>query len=66
MVAPAVKELAARDQEILFLRFFEGLTQREIGERYGITQMQISRVLSRILRELRTSIEGDDATPVAS
>lgn len=61
IIGPAVKGLAERDREILYLRFFEGLTQREIGERYGVTQMQISRVLARILRNLRASIDGTAA-----
>ncbi|WP_228389074.1 sigma-70 family RNA polymerase sigma factor [Cumulibacter manganitolerans] len=61
MLAPAVRRLGPRDKEILYLRFFEDLTQKEIGERLGVTQMQVSRVLTRILSELRTAITGDAA-----
>lgn len=54
-----VKELAPRDRLILYLRFFEGRTQAEIGEELGVTQMQVSRLLSRILRDLRARADRD-------
>lgn len=57
VLAPALRELAPRDREILYLRFFEGLQQREIGERLGISQMQVSRILARLMRQLREEIE---------
>jgi len=41
---------------VLRLRFVEGLTQREVGERIGVTQMQVSRILSRIFSTLRDGI----------
>jgi RNA polymerase sigma-B factor len=47
------RQLKPRDRLILYLRFVEGLTQAEIGEELGVTQMQVSRLLSRVLRELR-------------
>jgi RNA polymerase sigma-B factor len=37
-----------RERLILYLRFVEGRTQAEIGEEVGVTQMQVSRLLSRI------------------
>ncbi|HWG23430.1 SigB/SigF/SigG family RNA polymerase sigma factor [Actinospica sp.] len=46
-------ELGARDKRILLMRFFRGMTQAEIGEELGVSQMQISRLLNRILRDLR-------------
>ena len=42
-------DLGERDRQILAMRFCEGLTQREIAERIGVTQMQVSRLLTRIL-----------------
>jgi RNA polymerase sigma-B factor len=57
ILAPAVKDLSARDQRILYLRFFEGRNQREIGDQIGVTQMQVSRLLARILRDLRRSLD---------
>ena len=56
MLAEAVRSLGERDRLIVELRFFEGKTQQEIGKEVGVTQMQISRLLSRILSELRASI----------
>ena len=44
-----------RDRRILYLRFFEDRTQAEIGDDLGVTQMQVSRLLSRTLDRLRTS-----------
>jgi len=61
MLEPALRRLAPRDRTIVELRFYEGLTQKEIGERIGVTQMQVSRLLSRILRDLRKEIEGPPA-----
>jgi RNA polymerase sigma-B factor len=38
---------------VLRLRFVEGLTQGEIGDQIGVTQMQVSRILARVLVQLR-------------
>jgi len=46
-------ELGERDKRILLMRYFRGMTQSEIGAELGVSQMQISRLLNRILRELR-------------
>jgi RNA polymerase sigma-B factor len=51
-----VRALKERDQRILYLRFFAGKTQQEIAVEIGVTQMQVSRLISRILRDLRTSL----------
>jgi RNA polymerase sigma-B factor len=48
-----VDELGERDRRILLMRYFRGMTQSEIGERLGVSQMQVSRLISRILTELR-------------
>lgn len=45
--------LSPRDREILRLRFAEDLTQAEIGERMGVSQMQISRIIRQSLTRLR-------------
>jgi len=47
-------KLGPRDKQILLMRYFRGMTQAEIGAELGVSQMQISRLLSRILRELRS------------
>lgn len=57
ILAPALKDLSERDQRIIYLRFFEGRNQREIGDEIGVTQMQVSRLLARILRDLRRSLD---------
>lgn len=56
MLAPAVRRLGARDRRILELRFFRGWTQAQIAVDIGVTQMQVSRLLSRILCDLRTEL----------
>ena len=49
----AAKHLPAREREILFLRFGEDLTQSQIADRIGVSQMQVSRLLRRSLQRLR-------------
>ena len=49
----AAKHLPQREREILYLRFGEDLTQSEIAERVGVSQMQVSRLLRRSLQRLR-------------
>jgi RNA polymerase sigma-B factor len=56
-VAPAIRSLPARERRILFLRFFRGLTQTQIAQEMHISQMHVSRLLSRTLRELRETVE---------
>ncbi len=51
-VAPALARLAPLDRTVLHLRFIEDLTQSEIGQRVGIGQMQVSRILRSTLRQL--------------
>ncbi len=53
MLGAAVRELGERDRYVLGLRYFDGLTQKEIGDELGMTQAQVSRILTRITRELR-------------
>jgi RNA polymerase sigma-B factor len=60
LLLPALRQLRERDRRIVMLRFFCGLTQKEIADDIGVTQMQVSRLLTRILRDLRRSV-GDDA-----
>ncbi|MGZ9928544.1 SigB/SigF/SigG family RNA polymerase sigma factor [Streptomyces sp. NC-S4] len=57
---PLVGELSERDRRILALRFGEELTQAEIGERLGMSQMHVSRLLARILDRLREGLLAED------
>ena len=56
------KELPAREQRILTMRFYGNLTQAEIGERLGISQMHVSRLLARALSYLRDRLLGRNET----
>ncbi|HWC33115.1 MAG TPA: RNA polymerase sigma factor SigF [Actinomycetota bacterium] len=55
-VAPVLRELPYRERRILYLRFFRGLTQTQIADELGISQMHVSRLLSRTLRQLRDAV----------
>lgn len=58
----ACRGLSESERELLRLRFFEEMTQQQIADQLGRTQMQVSRELRRILSGLRQSVE--DATSV--
>ena len=53
---PLISALDERDRQILMLRFFQGLSQREIAARLGYSQMHISRLLTAICARLRTAL----------
>jgi RNA polymerase sigma-B factor len=59
-------ELPLREQRILLLRFYGNLTQAEIGERLGISQMHVSRLLARALSHLRERLTGRDQDAVGT
>ena len=58
MLGPAVRRLSERDRRILYLRYFNGWTQEEIARDIGVTQMHVSRLLTRIMADLRASVLG--------
>jgi RNA polymerase sigma-B factor len=53
---PLLARLPVREQRILQLRFFGEMTQTQIAERLGISQMQVSRLLAATLRTLRVQL----------
>jgi len=61
-LAPALHDLPARERRVLYLRFFGGLTQSEIAEEIGVSQMHVSRILSQTLAILRGSVLPDRET----
>ncbi len=64
-LTPLLRQLPPREQKILGLRFFAGMTQSEIAAHLGISQMHVSRLLSKSLRYLRNGVEGTDASGVS-
>ncbi|MEV0092666.1 SigB/SigF/SigG family RNA polymerase sigma factor [Streptomyces sp. NPDC050738] len=60
-LAPLLDELDKRERHILEMRFGQEMSQSQIGEELGVSQMQISRLLSRILRKLRTGMSPEDS-----
>ena len=57
MVRPLLRRLDPRDRTIVRMRWFEQRTQQEIADAIGVTQAQVSRLLARILGELRAGLE---------
>ena len=57
----SVAGLTERQRLVLRLRYVDELTQGEIGDRIGVSQMQVSRILRGILDRLRADLLADDA-----
>ncbi|MDX5565198.1 RNA polymerase sigma factor SigF [Streptomyces sp. ID05-04B] len=57
-LAPLIAELDDRERRIIHLRFVEERTQAEIGRELGISQMHVSRLISRMVHRLRTGLLG--------
>ena len=60
VLAPGFKVLYERERMILQLRFFDGLTQSQIAQQVGISQMHVSRLIRRSLEKIRDEIAADD------
>lgn len=61
LVREMIAALPVRERRIVYLRYFEGLTQSEIADRTGISQMHVSRLLSRSLQSLEAQLTDDQA-----
>src|SRR4051812_44019798 len=57
MLRQGFERLPARERAILHMRFFEGLTQSEIAERVGISQMHVSRLIRQSLERVRDELD---------
>ena len=62
LVSGLLAQLAERDRTVVQLRFWDGLTQQEIADRVGISQMHVSRVLRASLRRMRESLSAEAAS----
>lgn len=60
-ISRAARELSARERRVLALRFVEDLTQTQIADEIGVSQMQVSRILRRALGRLRDMTQIDEA-----
>ncbi len=54
----AIEELSERDKKIIVLRYFRDMTQSEVAETIGVSQVQVSRIESRIIKEFRGKLSG--------
>lgn len=61
-VGPALDRLPSRDRDVITLRFEHDLTQSEIAERVGLSQMHVSRILRASLSRVRAVVERDAST----
>ena len=59
VLAPGFRALDERERMILQLRFFDGLTQSQIAQQVGISQMHVSRLIRRSLEKIRETIAAD-------
>ncbi len=58
-ISAAARELSARERRVLALRFVEDMTQTQIADQIGVSQMQVSRILRRALARLRELTDDD-------
>jgi RNA polymerase sigma-B factor len=63
VLAPGFRVLDERERKILHLRFFEGLTQSQIAQQIGISQMHVSRLIRRALEKIREEIAAEEQVP---
>ena len=54
----AIDDLSERDKKIIVLRYFRDMTQSEVAEKIGVSQVQVSRIENRIIKEFREKLSG--------
>lgn len=59
VIDDAIRDFSPREQEIVRMRFIDGLTQVEIAKRLGVSQVQVSRLLRRTLRKIQDKIDSE-------
>lgn len=64
-LSPACRDLSPRDRKLLWLRFFCEMSQQQIADELGVSQMQVSRLLRRLLDDLRTAVSVPNAPKAA-
>jgi RNA polymerase sigma-B factor len=65
-LAPHLNALPARERAILLMRFYDEMTQSQIAERVGLSQMHVSRLLTKTLARLRDALQDDQPPPRAT
>jgi RNA polymerase sigma-B factor len=61
VLQPLLARLSPRERTIVEMRFFRGCTQAQIGQEIGVTQMQVSRLLTRLMDRMRAQITHEQA-----
>ena len=61
VLEPGLRALDERERTILHLRFFDGLTQSQIAQQVGISQMHVSRLIRRALEKIREEIQIEES-----
>ena len=59
-IGPVLEEISERDRTVLHLRFVEDMTQSEIADRVGVSQMHVSRILRATVEKLRQRLPDED------
>ena len=54
----AIEELPEREKRIIVLRYFRDMTQSEVAQRIGVSQVQVSRIENRIIESFREKLSG--------
>jgi len=60
LVANIIKTMPKRDKKIILLRYFRDKTQKEVADMLGVSQVQVSRLENKILKAIRSSVEGNE------
>lgn len=58
LLKSAIESLAERERKIIVLRYFRDMTQSEVAEKIGVSQVQISRIENKIIKEFRQKLDG--------